>query len=122
MAQQVSEIFRSGELDLDDLPDAGGLGAAQISALECLLAGGSQAQAGTAANRSERWIWDQVHRDERFRTAYHAALNAKADAVRQRAIEASQIALESLTAIAADVSHKDCLRACITLLSVSQAK
>lgn len=116
MERNESEVFGT---DMFDPVDAGGLTVPQVNALECLLSGGSQKQAAKVSGRSVRWVWGQLHREGAFQKAYQSAIQAKASLVRQQAIDASGLAIDSLKQMASDTSPPMCLKACGILLRLS---
>lgn len=106
---------------LDPFADEEGpeLTPAQITALECLLAGQSQLSAAVSAGRSARWLWTQLHEDGNFRAAYHRAMNARQQQIQTRALRFADAALDALSRIAADYEHRDCLKANLAILKLA---
>lgn len=115
--RNISELTGTGDFFTDD--EGAQLSTAQLTALEALLDGKTQDQ---AANRSEKWLWHQMNSSGMFREVFTEALNSRHKAIRMKAVQHADSALDALVSIAKDPKHKDRLKACQAILSITTRK
>lgn len=90
----------------------------QLTALESLLDGSTHQEAAEAAGRSLRWISSQINDQGAFKNAYQAMLEERRSAIQLKALDQSSAVLHSLQKIAADIEHRNCLKACEMLIDL----
>lgn len=90
----------------------------QLTAMESLLDGNTHQEAAQAAGRSLRWMSSQINDRGAFRDAYQAMLEERRSTIQLQALEQSSVVLQSLQTIAADIEHRNCLKACEMLIGL----
>ncbi|MEP3479088.1 MAG: hypothetical protein ABJZ55_07570 [Fuerstiella sp.] len=95
------------------------LSPAQLIAMDALMAGSTQAEAAEAAGKSERWVWSQLNNSIGFQQPYDTALRARQLHLQTLAASRSCLIVNSLSEIASNSDHKECIKACEVLLKIA---